>query len=166
MTIQTIKKAFYILTFSLAILITGCASVHMASPAEDKYAKEFKKPSNGKGSLYIVRDSLRGQTSVLELSINGMSVAKTAPNTFVQFELPEGRYYIGSRGENYEQRPLYIVAGQLYFFRQNVSTGWNDFRTDLSQISDQEGRAAISSASMASKMVFDEDIRPIQKRDQ
>lgn len=150
----------------LCLILIGCANVPLASDTDTRKAKLFEVSPKGQASVYLLRDTHRGQTSVLELSINGITVAKTAPNTFVQLNLAEGRYYIGSRGENYSQFILNAESGNLYFIRQDVTIGWNDFRTELVPISNAEGREAVLGSSMAVKLIHDEDLRPIQGRRQ
>lgn len=153
-----LKRAFYSI---LCIMLVACANVPIANEDDTKKVKLFEQPLNGMASVYIIRDSLRGQTSVLELSINGITVAKTAPKTFVHFYLKEGRYYIGARGENYSQIVLNAVPGEIYFIRQIVTTGWNDFRTDLVSVSTLEGKEGVLGSSMALKLILDGDLYPI-----
>lgn len=152
-------KLIVILAISVFGLF-GCASVPKAPIGYDADAKSFQPPKSGKSSLYLVRNTVFGQTSVLELSINGLSVAKTAPYTYVKFELPPGRYYIGSRGENYDQKQLNLVEGETYFMWQRVWTGYNDFRTELIQLSQEKGREAVLESSLVIKLIDDEDIKP------
>lgn len=158
-----LKRSFAVV---LCLVMVGCANVPMASDIDTKKAKSFEIPPKGQASVYLMRDSHRGQTSVLELSVNGITVAKTAPNTFVQLNLPQGRYYIGSRGENYSQIVLNVESGNLYFIRQEVKIGWNDFRTELLAISNAEGQDAVLGSSMAVKLIHDGDLHPIQARRQ
>lgn len=154
---------FFFAAIAVALLsgLGGCANVPKASIENDADAKSFRSPKSGKSSLYLVRNTSFGQTSVLELSINGLTVAKTAPHTYVKFELPPGRYYIGSRGENYDQKSLNLVEGETYFMWQRVWTGWNDFRTELIQLPQAEGRAAVLESSLVTKLIDDMDIAPI-----
>jgi hypothetical protein len=54
------KKIGVTLTLLSASLITGCASVLMASSEADQAKKEFSAPSDGKSGLYIYRNSSLG----------------------------------------------------------------------------------------------------------
>ena len=157
------RIGFYFSCLFLALGVVGCANVQLANDIESRKAKLFQPPQKGQASVYLLRDSHRGQTSVLELSINGITVAKTAPNTFVHFSLPEGRYYIGSRGENYSQFVLNAESENHYFIRQVVTIGWNDFRTELVALSNAEGKEAVIGSSMAIKLVEDGDLLPISR---
>jgi hypothetical protein len=90
----------------LCWLASGCAVVPNAPIEDDQKAKSFRVPPAGKSTLYLVRNTTWGQSFRLELSINGLPVALTAPHTYVKFDLPPGTYFIGSRGENYDQKPI------------------------------------------------------------
>ena len=41
-----------------ALLISGCASVEMASQADSAKAKQFSPPSKGNAGVYVYRDRL------------------------------------------------------------------------------------------------------------
>lgn len=154
--------ALIILTSTISI--SGCANVPTESIESDAIAKSFITPNNGMAAVYIIRNSPLGQTSVLELSINGVPVSKTAPYTYVRFDLKPGRYYIGSRGENYQQMPLILRSGEIVYIKQSVSTGWSDFRTDLIRLNVQEGKDAVLASKFARKLMFDDDIRPMDAK--
>ena len=82
----------------------------------------------------------------------------------MKFELPPGRYYIGSRGENYDQKVFDLVEGENYFVWQRVWTGWNDFRTELIQLPQSDGRAAVLESTFTIKLIDDKDIAPIRAK--
>jgi hypothetical protein len=159
------RNLFFVIVAIVPFLgLFGCANVPVAPIENDKDAKSFRSPKVGMSNLYLVRNTLFGQTSVLELSINGLPVAKTAPRTYVKFELPPGRYYIGSRGENYDQKVFDLVEGVTYFVWQRVWTGWNDFRTELIQLPQSDGRAAVLESTFTIKLIDDKDIAPIRAK--
>ena len=113
------------------------------------------------GGVYVLRDSSRGQTSVLEISVNGLPIAKTAPKTFTQVNLKKGRYYIGGRGENYTQIELNIDSGKKYFIRQVVTTGWNDFRNEFQIMELGEVENSIADLRLVRKIARDSDLKPM-----
>ena len=143
----------------LITLVAGCAQVPRDSQEADSKAKEFLKPKAGYAGLYIARAGPRGQTSVLELLINGLIVAKTSPRTFVKFELSPGRYYISARGENIDQIEVDLKEGLNQFIYQEVTIGWNDFRTTLVLLPESEGREAVLKSELGLKIMRDSDIR-------
>jgi hypothetical protein len=149
----------YLFTLLITILITACASVPGASEDADKEAKKFLPPKSGLSSLYITRAGLMGQTSVLELSINGLIAAKTSPRTYVKFELPPGRYYITTRGENINQIEVELKKGETKYINQSVVPGWNDFRTDIQNMAEKEGKEAVLNSKMVQKLMRDSDIK-------
>ncbi|MEC5218823.1 uncharacterized protein YceK [Actimicrobium sp. GrIS 1.19] len=50
-------------TLVATLLISGCASVDMASRAESIKAKEFNSPSQGNAGVYIYRNSFVGRVT-------------------------------------------------------------------------------------------------------
>ena len=72
------------LEFALALsaLMTGCASVDMASKELSTKAKEFQNPPAGKAGVYLYRNSAFGQALSKDLRIDGNCVGASAPNVF------------------------------------------------------------------------------------
>lgn len=142
-------------------LISGCANVPRASIDDDRVAKSFPVPKEGKSSLYLVRNTTYGQPFRLELSINGLPVALTAPQTYVKYDLPPGRYFIGSRGENYDQLPILLVEGRNHYVWQRTWIGWADMQTELIELSEADGKAAVLESTMVKKLVEDKYLVPM-----
>lgn len=46
---------------TICLLLSGCASVPMASKEEDAKLKTFQKPAENKSGIYIYRNSFAGQ---------------------------------------------------------------------------------------------------------
>lgn len=147
-----------------AIGLGGCANVPREPIEKDLEAKAFRQPEKGMSHLYLVRNTAFGQTSTLELSINGLPVAKTSPRTYVKFNLPAGQYFIGSRGENYDQKPIVLIQGKNHYMWQRVWTGWNDFRTELVELSEKDGKNAVLESSLVVKLVDDKFLAPVPTR--
>ncbi len=145
----------------LCWLASGCAVVPNAPIEDDQKAKSFRVPPTGKSTLYLVRNTTWGQSFRLELSINGLPVAITAPHTYVKFDLPPGTYFIGSRGENYDQKPIDLVEGKIHFVWQKVWIGMYDMQTEVAELSEAEGKAAVLESTMVKKLVEDRYLSPI-----
>ena len=64
-------RHFASLSLLAAVLITGCASVDMASPEASAKAKQFEAPSEGKAGVYIYRNSFVGKSLKKDLWIDG-----------------------------------------------------------------------------------------------
>ena len=64
----------------LVAMLSGCASVPMASATKDAEAKEFRVPPEGKSGLYIFRDSFVGQALNRTTHLDGELTAASAPD--------------------------------------------------------------------------------------
>ena len=72
---------------------------------------------------------------------------------------------IGSRGENYDQKPIVLVEGKTHFLWQRVWIGWGvDMRTELVELSEADGKAAVLESTMVMKLVDDRYLAPIAAR--
>src|SRR5690349_15503534 len=65
------------LTAAVLALLAACASVQMAAPARDDFAKEFAHPSKGKAALYVFRDGSMGSAIKMTLELDGALLGET-----------------------------------------------------------------------------------------
>ena len=91
----------------LVLLLTGCASVPMATVGQDTQAKNFTPPP-GLASLYVYRNETIGAALPITLSINGTELAQTAARTYLRLDLRPGSYKLDSYAENVSS--LNVVA--------------------------------------------------------
>ena len=73
------KLTALVLTLLLALL-SGCASVPMASLEQDTQAKDFS-PIPNKAALYIYRNEMFGAAIPMSVSVNGRVLGQTAAPT-------------------------------------------------------------------------------------
>ena len=64
-------KIISVVALTTTLLISGCASVDMASKAESAKAKEFNPPNQGSAGVYIYRDSFVGTALKKDVWIDG-----------------------------------------------------------------------------------------------
>ena len=74
-----------------ALLISGCASVEMASQADSAKAKQFSPPSKGNAGVYVYRDSFIGKALKKDVWIDGHCVGESAPDVFFYTEVEGGK---------------------------------------------------------------------------
>jgi hypothetical protein len=84
-------KIISVFSLTAALLISGCASVEMASKAESAKAKEFNPPSQGNAGVYIYRDSFVGKALKKDIWIDGKCVGESAPDVFFYAEVEGGK---------------------------------------------------------------------------
>lgn len=143
-----------------AVLITGCASVPMASMDKDSQAKQFA-PARDRATLYVYRNESMGAVAPMTISINGKIVGQTAARTYFWLHLFPGRYNIESTAENVSNLPLVVNAGKNYFVWEEVKMGMWMPRSQLQQTDESAGRAGVMESQLISSTVAESDLTPL-----
>ncbi len=146
---QNMKRRFLSIVF-LALTMTGCAAtVPIMSDEFDSAAKQFSPPP-GKGNLYITRISTLGFAVLFSVHIDGKLAGSIAPSTYLLFELDPGAHQIiVITSESQDTHNVNVQAGQNYFVDVVPKFGWVAARAELKEISQEEGREAVSKAKRA-----------------
>ena len=66
----------------VALLLSACATVPMASVEESNTTKQFRSPEKGNSGLYIYRDSFIGKALKKNLYIDDKFIGESAPDVF------------------------------------------------------------------------------------
>lgn len=133
----------------LSLLLSGCASVPMASTAADAQAKTFR-PAAGQASLYVYRPkTFKLRAITVNVMLDGHGLGTTKVGTFLQATVPAGPHTLLSQSES--EVPVLVQAepNQSYFFEQKVSFGVRDAQTTLIRVEDAVGRAAVLACDRA-----------------
>lgn len=141
------KKILTLMVFMVTVL-SGCASVPMAPPAEDAKAKQFQ-PTKGKGAIYLYRNENFGGAIAVPVTFNGDVVGKTAPKTFFYWEVTPGKHEITSLAENTESLSLEVKAGKSYFVWQEIKMGMWQPRTKLHLMDQSAGIRGVNECRLA-----------------
>lgn len=145
----------------LVLVITGCASVPMASIEEDIKAKSFATPAN-KASLYIYRNENFGGAIPLSVAVNGRVLGQTAAMTYFKLDVLPGKYTIESYAENVSTLNVSAEAGNNYYIWQEVKMGMWMARSLLQQVDEATGTAAVKQCKLAATTLQVDEIRPIE----
>lgn len=142
------KLAF--LTLSAAIL-TGCASVNMASQATSDQAKQFAAPSDGKAGLYVYRDSFAGKSLKKDIYVDGECLGESASDVFFYKEVEGNKHHKIETESEFSPNALevFMDAGKNYFIRQFIKIGVFVGGADLEQIPEEQAKPAIAKLGMA-----------------
>ena len=136
------------LAIFLLLLMAGCATVPMSSPAADAAAKQFK-PVPDKSVLYVYRDESMGAAVRMDVKIDGETCGQTAADTYFRFVLPPGNHKITSVAENTDSVDIDMKPGQLYYVWQEVKMGVLYARSKLHVIGANKGQTDIRSCKLA-----------------
>ena len=130
------------LLLGLVVLLSGCASVPMASLEDDTQAKRFAvKPE--KSNIYLYRNESLGGAIPMTVSLNGKVAGQTGPQTYFVWEVDPGSHEIASHTENVSTLKLTTEAGKTYYVWQEVKMGAFMARSLLQQVDEETGRKGV-----------------------
>jgi hypothetical protein len=134
---------------AVALFITaalgGNKQVRLASPAEDKRAKEFA-PDAGRGVVYVFRDAFVGKLVGIDLLVDGRPAAQTRGETFVRLELAPGAHHVSSMhgaGGPPADLPVSVAAGSIGYVEQGVRMGAVEAKVTLTVKGEAESQKRI-----------------------
>lgn len=138
------------LMVTTVLLITGCASVPMESAVSDKARKEFSAPSDGKSGVYIYRNSSLGGVLKKTLTIDGVIIGESAPNTYFYKELLPGSHEVATESEFSDNKIVVdFQKGVNYFIQQYIKIGIFVGGAGLRLVSEEEGRKGVLESKLA-----------------
>lgn len=134
-----------------ALVMTGCASVNMASKEESDKAKQFAAPGAGNSGLYVYRDSFVGKALKKDIWVNGKCLGESASDVFFYTQVEGGKKHKIETESEFSPNALEVFteAGKNYFIRQFIKFGAFVGGADLEQIPEEQGKAAVAKLGMA-----------------
>jgi Protein of unknown function (DUF2846) len=134
-----------------AFVLTGCASVNMASKEESDKAKQFSAPSAGKSGLYVYRDSFVGKALKKDIWVDGKCLGESAADVFFYTQVDGGKPHKIETESEFSPNALevFMEAGKNYFIRQYIKFGAFVGGADLELIQEEQGKAALAKLSLA-----------------
>jgi hypothetical protein len=130
----------------LVTIMSGCASVPMASVDEDTKAKTFNVQP-GKANIYLFRDEVMGAAVGVPVMLNGKMAGKTASKSYFMWEVNPGDYELMSVAENTSTVRLRAQGGRSYYVWQEIKIGLFQPRTELHEVDEQRGRAGVTAST-------------------
>ncbi len=140
-----------VIAFVASLLISGCASVDMASKAESAKAKEFNQPSSGNAGVYIYRNSFVGKALKKDIWIDGKCIGESAPDVFFYTEVEGGKIHKIDTESEFSPNTLELMfaAGKNYFIRQFIKLGVFVGGAGLEQVPEEQGRKDVAQLELA-----------------
>ncbi len=129
------------------LLLTGCASIPMASVEHDTQAKTFAvKPD--KANIYLYRNESLGGAVRMEVLLDGKSVGKTAAKTYMKLEIAPGQHTLISKAENDDVLNVSTEAGKNYFVWQEAKMGILYARSLLHLVDEKTGKEGVEECKL------------------
>lgn len=143
-----IRNPFFVYAALLATVVSGCASVPMASLDEDTKAKTFSV-REGKSNIYVYRNESFGGAIPMTVALDGKVAGQTGPKTYFLFEVDPGAHEVSSIAENTATVKLDTAPGKSYYVWQEVKMGVWMARSQLQQVDEATGKQAVAECKRA-----------------
>lgn len=141
------------LVVAASMLVTGCASVPMASKDKDDTLKSFANPPKDKSGVYIYRDTFGGQALKKSLSIDGTPIGETANKVYFYKEIAPGTHKLSTESEfSDNQIDLQTEGGKNYFVEQYIKLGVFVGGANLKVVTESEGRRGVLACNLAAAL--------------
>lgn len=142
-----IRKIMLIGLLAGAVLVTGCASVPMASVERDAQTKTFTvKPD--KANIYVYRNESMGAGAKMDVDFDSKPIGQTVAKSYFALEVAPGKHTLISKAENDSVLDVVAEAGKNYFIWQEVKMGVLYARNKLELVDDATGRVGVSECKL------------------
>lgn len=147
---QTMKISIA-LALAASMLVTGCASVNMASKDDSDKAKRFAAPSQNNAGLYVYRNSGLGGALKKDIWVDGKCLGESAPDVFFYTEIEGGKTHKISTESEFSPNEMSLAtdAGKTYFVRQYIKMGMFVGGANLESVPAEQGKTDIASLKLA-----------------
>jgi len=133
-------------------LLSGCASVPMASKEVDLVLKQFPAPPENKAGLYVYRNTFFGQALKKTVSLDGVVVGETANKIYFYSVIIPGPHTLSTESEFSDNAISFEAdAGKNYFAEQYIKMGVFVGGANLRMVDEDKGMKAVQKCSLAKR---------------
>lgn len=144
------KKLFITAAVISFSLLSGCASVPMASKERDAALKTFSQPAADKAGLYVFRNTFVGQALKKTLLIDGTVLGETANKTYFYKEITPGMHILSTESEFSDNSISFQAVGaKNYFAEQYIKMGVFVGGANVKMVSEEEGKQGVRDSQLA-----------------
>jgi len=144
------KKLLVILAIASSAYLSGCATVPLASDAEDQSRKQFTSPPPNIAGLYIYRNSILGAALKKTLSLDGEVIGESAAMTYFYRELEPGKHILATESEFSDNiTTLNIEGGKNYYIKHFIKFGVFIGGADFTFVSEEVGQKGVLECKLA-----------------
>lgn len=144
---MSIRNVVAVASLLSTILISGCASVPMASDEQDAKAKTFAVPK-GKSNIYIYRNENMGAANKMPVAVDGKLIGDTVAKSFIFLTVNPGKHTVLSKTENDSTLDLVTQPNKNYFIWQEVKMGAWAPRSKLQLVDEATGKKGVGECKL------------------
>lgn len=143
------KVIFTAIAISIALL-SGCASVPMATDEQDTALKAFPQPTANNAGLYVFRNTFGGQALKKTVSIDGSVIGETANKVYFYKEITPGQHTLSTESEFSDNAITFKAAsGKNYFAEQSIKMGVFVGGANVQMVSEEDGKREVLECKLA-----------------
>lgn len=143
-------KALLISVITASAILSGCASVPLASTEKDAAAKTFAVPTNDSSGIYIYRDSFVGKALKKNIYVDGALIGESANKIYFYAKVAPGSHKLSTESEFSDNViDLKTEAGKNYFVEQYIKMGAFSGGAGLKPVSEEEGKSGVLKCKLA-----------------
>ena len=136
-----------VVLLAVASVMSGCASVPMASDEKDAAAKTFRVPPD-KSNIYVYRNESIGGAVKMEVDVDGQQVGTTAAKTYLVVTVNPGKHTLASHAEGNNSLVVDTQPGKNHFVWQEVKMGVLYAGSKLQLVDDQTGKTGVGECKL------------------
>lgn len=135
------------------LVLTGCASVPMASTEQDQVGKGFVSQP-GKARIYLYRNETYGAAIRMPVSFDGRTVGQSASKTYFYWDVEPGKHTLASLTENTPTLSVDAQPNNVYYVWQEVKMGAFAARSDLHLVDEAKGKKGVAECKLAQSQTY------------
>jgi Protein of unknown function (DUF2846) len=132
---------------ALCLGALGCATVPMASTADDVRMKQWRA-SPDSSLIYLYRNEIFGYAVSMEVDLDGRRYGATVAKSYMVWEVAPGRHVLVSHAENDASLVIDTIPGQRYFVWQEVKMGLLYGRSKLHLVPEVAGAQSLGECNL------------------
>ena len=145
-----LKKMITVVVIIISFLLTGCASVKMASKEADLKLKNFAQPPSDKAGLYIYRNTWFGLALKKKVYLDSVLIGETANQVYFYKLISPGHHSLATESEFGENWIIFQAdSGQNYFAEQYIKFGVFVGGAGIKMVDEEVGMSEVLECSLA-----------------
>ena len=125
-----------------------CIAVPLASEEEDRQAKSFPTPPEGKARVYLVRRYTTDPRQKSFIAVDGNPVGQLAPATYTMFDVTPGLYTISAQTHDASELRLTLKPGEVRYVTYTLTQFLGKVSGSLAMVDAQKGQDLVRQSKM------------------
>jgi len=126
-----------------------CAAVPLASALDDKEAKLFSPPIDGKAQVYVVRRYVNEYQKRSKIVLDGRPVAVLGPQTYILLNLDPGQHTFVATTDDRSVLQLTVLPSKTYYIKYSLTQWLGTVSGKLVVTDEEQGQSLVIASKRA-----------------